>query len=466
MSIKQKRFHGDMFKSIREPSHIFKFYFIVFAFCLVYLSRKFPIQVPITDDWIYLELGTHQSSIFNKSVFELVNGHQHVLLKITVWLVGFIPGNYIQNLVIFNIIFVLYGFYLLLVSQFALKSRNVTLLIATLTTIMVFNLKPLYIYMSATGLGMCQSVLLFGIYYYARNIQDSKKSNFLIALSLFLATFSTAMGLALPIAHFLHIIHKSLWNRKNFSQKDYQLVAIICLGISISYIVPIYGENFNIRTPANGTNSLESALMIFENPLIFLTFFIALVGNPLIPSSRFDPLLPFTLGVIVILLFLILVYRRIKFYKLFQMIMMNKNPFLTGFVFLFIVSSFRSSDQYFSLDSAAPRYILGAIFLLVGMITLLTENYSFIQKKFDKYLMIIFALIMSLSLTGIKSGTEWLSTRSLQSKLVYECILIAQKNVEKCTAVSSIIREADSDDKELEQDLNQLQNYFYKLKNS
>ena len=148
------------------------------------------------------------------------------------------------------------------------------------------------------------------------------------------------------------------------------------------------------------------------------------------------------------------------------MIMMNKNPFLTGFVFLFIVSSFRSSDQYFSLDSAAPRYILGAIFLLVGMITLLTENYSFIQKKFDKYLMIIFALIMSLSLTGIKSGSEWLSTRSLQSKLVYECILIAQKNVEKCTAVSSIIREADSDDKELEQDLNQLQNYFYKLKNS
>ena len=240
---------------------MFKFYFIVFAFCLVYLSRKFPIQVPITDDWVYLKLGTHQSTIFSKSVFELESGHQQVLLKITVWLVGFIPGNYIQNLVIFNIIFALSGFYLLLVSQFAVKYRSVTPFIATITTIMVFNLKPLYIYMSATGLGFCQSILLFGIYYYARNIQESKKSNFLIALSLFLATFSTAMGLALPIAHFLHIIHKSLWTRKNFSRKDFQLVAIISLGIFISYIVPIHGENFNIRTPANGTNSLDLSLI-------------------------------------------------------------------------------------------------------------------------------------------------------------------------------------------------------------
>ena len=455
-----------MLKSTRSPFLMLKLCFIIFAFCLIYLSRKFPIQVPITDDWIYLELGTHQSSIFNKSIFELVNGHQHVLLKITIWLVGFIPGNYIQNLVIFNIIFALSGFYLLLVSQFALKSKSVTPFIAILTTIMVFNLKPLYIYMSATGLGMCQSVFLFGVYYYARNIQESKKSKFMIALSLFLATFSTAMGISLPIAHSLHVIYKLLWNRKIFSQKDLQLVVLMSFGIFISYIVPIYGENFNIRTPTNGTNSLDSVLMIFENPLIFLTFFTALVGNPLIPSSRFDPLFPFTLGIIVLVIFLLLVYRRIGFYRFFQTIMLNKNPFLTGFVFLFIVTLFRGSDQYFSLDSAAPRYIPGAIFLLIGMVTLIVENYSFLQKGFDKYLTISFVVIMSFSLAGIKSGSEWLVTRSSQSKMVHKCILNAQKKTQKCIAVSSEIREADSNDKELEEDLNQLQKYYYKLNNS
>jgi hypothetical protein len=74
----------------------------MFAIILIYLSRRFPIQIPITDDWLYLELGSHQSSVLSKSLFELVGGHQQVLTKITVWLAGFIPGSYIQNLVIFK----------------------------------------------------------------------------------------------------------------------------------------------------------------------------------------------------------------------------------------------------------------------------------------------------------------------------------------------------------------------------
>jgi hypothetical protein len=450
---------------LRKQGFNLKIYFVSFAVLLIYLSQKFPIQIPITDDWLYLELGSHQSSILSNSLFELVGGHQQVLTKITVWLAGFMPGSYIQNLIVFNIFFALYGFYLLIVSQYVHKSKTIDPIFTILSIVLVFNLKPIYLYMSATGLGLCQSVFLFGIYYYARNLQRSRKSQILIALSLFLAPFTTGMGLALPIAHSLHLIYEFISKRKNLNWNDIWIVLVINLSLVLSYAFPIYQGNLNRRTPPSDTNSFMNVLMIFEDPLNFCTFFIALVGNPLVPSSRFDPLFPFALGFIVLALFIILIYRSIGLSKLLQTIMMNKNPFLTGFVFLFIVTSFRSSNEAFSPDTAAPRFVFGAMFLLLGMTTILVGNYSSIQKRIDKYLLVFFLIIMSFSITGIKTGSEWIITRSLQSESVYECISRAQMQPKQCVSVSSIIREADTKDKELEEDLNRLQNYFNKLNN-
>ena len=438
-------------KFLRKQDFSFKVFFVSFAVLLIYLSRKFPIQIPITDDWLYLELGSHQSSIFSKSLFELVGGHQQALTKITVWLTGFMPGSYIQNLMIFNIFFTLYGFYLLLVSQFAHKSKRIDPIFTIVAILVVFNLKPIYLYMSATGLGLCQSVLLFGIYYYARNLKRSRKSQILVTLSLFLAPFSTGMGLALPIAHSLHLIYEFISKRKNFGWNDIWIVVVINLSLALSYAIPIYQGNLNIRTPSSGTNSFSNVLMIFEDPLNFFA---------LVPSSRFDPLFPFALGLIVLTLFIILIYRSIGLSKLLQTIMMNKNPLLTGFVFLFIVTSFRSSNELFSLDSAAPRYIFGTIFLLVGAIALVADNYSLIQKRADKCLVLVFLVVMSFSLAGTKTGFEWLITRSSQSEKVVECILRAQENMSQCMSISSIIREADSSDEELKVDMERLHKYF------
>jgi glucan phosphoethanolaminetransferase (alkaline phosphatase superfamily) len=200
--------------------------------------------------------------------------------------------------------------------------------------------------------------------------------------------------------------------------------------------------------------------MIFEDPLNFFTFSIALVGNPLVPSSRFDPLFPFALGVVVLALFLILIYRSIGFSKLLQIIMINQNPFLTGFVFVLIVTSFRSSNEPFSLDSAAPRYIFGTIFLLVGVIAIVAENYPFVQKRVDKCIVLVFLVVMSFSVAGSKTGYEWIVTRSLQSEKVVDCILRAQETMSQCLSVSSMIREANSSNEELEMDLDRLNEYF------
>jgi hypothetical protein len=69
---------------------------------------------------------------------------------------------------------------------------------------------------------------------------------------------------------------------------------------------------------------------------------------------------------------------------------------------------------------------------------------------------------MSFSLAGSKTGSEWLVTRSLQSEKVVECILRAQENMSQCLSISSMIREANSSNDELEIDLERLNEYFKK----
>jgi hypothetical protein len=441
-----------------------KICFMLFAASLIFLSRKFPIQVPITDDWLYLKVGSHQISILDKSTFELIGGHQQVLTKITVWITGFFPGNYIQNLMLFNIFFALYGFYLLIVSQFKDNSKKKAPIFLVLAIMTVFNLKPIYLYMSATGLGLCQSVFFFGLYYYARNMQDSSKSKVLTSISIFLAPFTTGMGLALPIAHILHIVHKFVWDRKKSSSQDIYMTFIIILSFLLSYLIPIWFNNVNTRTPQTGTNSFTNIAAAFENPVYFITFIITLIGNPLVPSSRFDPILPLTIGIAIVVLLIVIIRRELQFIKVIHKLMENRNPSLTGLVFVLIVATFRSQDQFFLSDSVAPRYIFGTIFLLIGIQTFFVNNINFIGDRFNLLTLVIFFLLVSLSVTGLKTGSEWLKIRSLQSEKVYMCLQMSKIYPSQCALVASEIKEAESTTSDLNKDLFMLQNYFMKQK--
>ena len=441
-----------------------KTYFILFAACLFYLSRKYPIQVPITDDWLYLNVGSHQISIFDESTFELIGGHQQVLTKITVWITGFFPGSYLQNLMLFNILFALSGFYLLIISQYKKNSKKMAPIFLLLAVITVSNLKPIYLYMSATGLGLCQSVFFFGLYYYARNIQDSIKSKVLTSISVFLSPFTTGMGLALPIAHILHIVHKFFWDKKKRSSQDIYMIFIIMLSFLLSYLIPIFFNNINARTPQTGTNSFTNILAAFESPIHFITFIITLIGSPLVPSSRFDPILPLTMGITIVVLLIAIIRRELGFIEVVHKLMENRNPILTGFVFILIVATFRTQDQFLLSDSVAPRYIFGTIFLLIGLQSFFVNNITFKTNRLTYSIFVVFFALMSLSFTGIKTGNEWLKIRSLQSKNVYMCLQMSKTVTSQCVLVSNEIKEAETTISDLNKDLLMLHEYFTKRK--
>jgi len=397
-------------------------------------------------------------------MFELAGGHQQVLTKITVWFVGFFPGNYVQNLIISNILFALFGFYFIIISQLKYKPKIYSPIILVLPTLVALNFKPLYLYMSATGLGLCQSIFFIGIYFYASNREQLRISRVLILLSLFLSPFTTGMGLALTISHGIYLSYKFFTGKNKTIKSMLPDSIVITTSLFFAYLLPTISNNISSRTLEVTSIDSHRLILFLYDPINFISFSLALIGNPLIPSSRLDPYIPIGLGILVIILFAIIVFRLFDYKNITKIIFSNKNPILTGVAFIYLISSFRSSGEYFSLDSAAPRFIFGAILLLLGIQSIILNNYSSVHKRVDKIIVFSLIILTTFSISGIKTGMEWIKVRSLQSTKLYDCILNSKADLEICSNEANIIREANSSNKDLEIDLNMLKKYFINKK--
>ena len=99
--------------------------------------------------------------------------------------------------------------------------------------------------------------------------------------------------------------------------------------------------------------------------------------------------------------------------------------------------------------AAAPRYILGSFVFTLGMLVILSKSVKNIDEnyRFSIFLLIVtFAVIMS----GVKTGSEWLSVRRSQTISLVECLnsssLEALKPGGPCFVIATNIRNPVSDD--------------------
>lgn len=436
--------------------------FLSFAFFFMYLAHKNPIVVPVTDDWLYLREGSNTVGFIKKSNFELITGHQQFLTKLAIWVFAFLPGNYVQNIFLVNVLFATLGFYFLIVSQFAQFSRSVHIVHLFVAVSIACNFKPLYLYMTATGLGLCQAIFFIGIYYLARNMDNTYFSRILILVAIFLAPFTTGLGLVVPISHFFALI----WELKQggFKRIIKQLtdVSVILFGLFFAYFLPASLGILNPRSPQNSAEDVSSILTLITKPLQSVLFIFGLIGNSLLPSSRYDPYGPIIAGVIFLAVFFILLMRLSSFKNLFQEVLINQNPMLSGIIFIVLIVLFRSNSGPNSLnDSAAPRYVFGATLLLLGMYVYVYRSYASNHNKLDRKLFIVFCIILLATTSGLKTGLEWLNVRSDQSKAVFDCITNNSNLTSRCITIASVIREAESTDPQL---LSDLQKFTFYLK--
>lgn len=432
----------------------------------IFLTKEFlsnPIRTPVTDDWLYLNIGAHKTSLINIDSFELINGHQQFLVKSLVWFLGLLPGLYFSYVWYLNATLAFLGIYLLMSSQITLLQKRINLRHVLILVAILCNFKPLYLYMSVTGTGLCLTMLFFGIYYYASNKFSLRIARVVRTICAFLAPFATGFGISLAGAHLIGLFYSWSQNESfKISKKKVLDILIPLVGLTISYILPTLYNILNSRSPENSTSKLNDIFDLIRNPIRAVFFIFGLLGSTVTPSSQFDPLVAVFAGAIIFVLITWNLHLLISFREFTNKVLINQTPLLAALIFILMLVVFRgSSERGYLNEAVAPRYVMGTSLLIFSFFILILERQN---KKFHfRVLFATLSLVLVCSLSGLKTGLEWLSVRNLQTSSLWACLESQTTNPVNCLQVAKPIEEGDSNDEATSKDLKDLSTYLIKV---
>jgi len=233
--------------------------------------------------------------------------------------------------------------------------------------------------------------------------------------------------------------------------------------LTISYILPTIFNIFNPRSPENSSSKLTNIFDLIKHPARAILFIFGLIGSALTPSSKFDSWLPVILGALVFVLIFWIFLLAFTLNQFTQIIRLNKTPFLGALIFVFMLVFFRGLGEKGSLNEAvAPRYVMGTSLLIASFLVLILEREN---AKFKvRVPLSILLVVLACSLSGLKTGLEWLSVRSLQTTALYSCIESHGATPDSCLNVARPIEEGDSSDEATSSDLKELSKYLFELR--
>lgn len=435
-------------------------------FLLAYLTQKYPIPTPITDDWLYLGLGSHQEKLLTPSLVELITGHQQVLVKVVVWISGSFMIDYLQFFWMLNALLVLSGTYLLVMSHVKRVGREITAYQILVMLLLFSNYKALYLYLSITGMGLCMTFFLYGFYYYVPTRLDHKNAKKVQLGIAFVAPFTTGFGMSLTLSHLIFTARPLLKNKLANKKQAWYPILFLLISMVISYLVPTLLKLFNPRADDHSSGFISKILGVLKNPLNDLGFLSGLIGSVLSPSSRLDPQLPIFLGVLLLIsgLSIYLLSTRHPA-ALSNRVKVESTPLLPSLIFMLLLLFFRGSVGSNQLiESTAPRYVLGSSLFLYSCYELLLTNFV-AKPKLRSFILATISIILCASFLGIKTGMEWIQLRSRQSLELNECLLVNKNSVAHCIDSATPIRQGESNPEQIRADLSKLVKHNY-LRNS
>jgi len=303
-------------------------------------------------------------------------------------------------------------------------------------------------------------MLFFGIYYFAANKMSDRRSRVVKVLCAFLAPFATGFGISLAVAYLIEITH-SAWRNRTFKSSNWTILEVLTpiLGLTLSYILPTIFRVLNPRSPENSTSKLSNVIDLVMYPIRGIYFIFGLLGSTITPSSHLDPWLPVLAGSVVWLLFLWNIALASSFIGFVKTTLLNRTPFLGGLIFVSMLVVFRGLGQDGTLnESVAPRYVMGTSLLVFGLVVLI-----FKEQKSRSRLQVPLSLLLILllcSLSGLKTGLEWLSIRSSQTTLLRSCLESEGTKSNNCIELIRQIEEGDSDKNANLKDLRDLSQYL------
>jgi len=374
----------------------------------------------VTDDWIFYPWQIRQVSPGNHSDLELFIGQQQIFVKYVLYLTSYFPFFKAPRTGLVNIAFGATGIILLLKSQFIFLSKKANYPLVTAVVIVSFSFKPLYMYFMATSLGSMLALFLIGMYFRIKNSQNPRSWRLLPIL--FLSPFTFGAGLIIVICELIEIIYL-FFRKKEFIEKikTFALISTMAISIFISQILPNITKNYNELVGGAPAPVGRGLIDFLSDPVNSIKFLIISAGNIFVPSSRFDPIAPFIAGCF-FLISCFLFLRKAQYKDIIDGVLLNKSCLLAGMIFIMLtlVSRGATSQQGF-VAALAPRYLLGSFIFTLGVLIILSKAIDGSKKQLG---LNVFLLVISLSVlvSGLKTGSEWLSVRRAQTNMLSQCL--------------------------------------------
>jgi len=420
---------------------------LTFVSGMIILQISYPLITPVTDDWIFYPWQIRQVSPGKYSDLELFIGQQQILVKYILYLTSYLPFLEAPRTGLVNIAFGATGIILLIRSQFIFLSKKANFPLVTAVVIVSFSFKPLYMYFMATSLGSMLALFLIGLYFMIKNSQAPRSWRLLPIL--FLSPFTFGAGLIIVICELIEIIYL-VCRKREFTEKikTFTFVSLISLSIFVSQILPDITQNYNELVGGAPAPVGRGAIELFLDPINSMKFLVISAGNIFVPSSRFDPIAPFVAGCF-FLFACIYFLRKTPNKDIFDGVLLNKSCLLAGaiFILLTLISRGAASQQGFTA-AIAPRYLLGSFIFTMGVLIIISKVIDD-RKRHLRLNIFLLVLALSVLVSGVKTGSEWLSVRRAQTTVLSQCLdssseadLVAGG---KCFLLGEVVRNPVSD---------------------
>jgi hypothetical protein len=301
----------------------------------------------------------------------------------------------------------------------------------------------------ATSLGSMQAIFFIGLYFYIKN--STNPTSWALLPILFLSPFTFGTGLIIVICEVLEQSFRLYKRKVIYTKIKFTMLSIAMMcSVFLAQILPSVTKNYNFLVGGIPQSPVAGLIESLVHPVDSLKFILIMTGNIFVPSSRFDPFLPLIAGSI-FLTICMFVMASITIRGTFNSVLENRNCVLAGslFILLTLVARGVPSAQGFTAGTA-PRYISGSFIFTVGMLTLLAERFSKVKKQslVNAFFLSIIILVL---LSGIKTGSEWLTVRNTQTKLLLNCLnshaSIANRKDGICFELAQPVRNPVTDEK-------------------
>ncbi len=399
-------------ESLLLPKIIFLFFFFS-LFAVISLN---PLVTPVTDDWLFYPWQIRQESPGGRDDLELFIGQQQVIVKYLLYFSSFIPFLAAPYTGLINLFFAVTGIALLIKSQIRFGKGLITPMAASAIVVACFSFKPLYMYFMATSIGSMVAILLLGIYFYIKN--SDNPNNWYLLPVLFISPFSFGTGIIIILCEWIELTYKVFKKKIRWNSRYLPLMAITTLtSLFLSQVLPSIQDNYNF---AAGGKPVSPTLGIFQaltDPINSIKFIVISAGNIFVPSSRFDPTLPLIAGIVFLFVLFIALWQQRASFSI-SPFLENKNCMMAGVLFIALTLLARGVGAAQGYSAAtAPRYITGTFLFTVGAIV-------FISTGKNKMFIRVFCLvvILSISISGFKTGSEWLMVRKSQTQALLDCL--------------------------------------------